>query len=598
MQERLSYDPFVLPFTFGMVYIIVYLIVAMARVINALPKEDKQRLAKGIFSKKIFISIKEIFLECLIHRKIFKHNKWLGFMHMSIAFGWFMMILLAHIEVKLYAPTRFNLPYYPIFFRYFMMETETTLRGGLLFFLMDFFLLLTLTGVGMAMYKRINKRRFGMRRTTRLRLGDTIAMYTLWAIFPLRLLAESFTSNVSGGSFLTRGFGLVFENFVSNPDHTLPIWWAYSIALGIFMVALPHSRFMHIPTEMLLIVLRNSGIKVEKKNKGIATISIYSCSRCGMCLDPCQMVSAARLNNRASVYFLRQVRHKEKETENTANACLMCGRCVQACPVGIDSCAIKQNVRDQRSLPTGTEQQYSYLPQPIASEIKPEILYFAGCMTHLTPGIKQSMEAIFKHANVNYQFMDEKGSICCGRPLLLAGQTAAGERLIETNKKIIAESGAKILVTSCPICYRAFNETYNLPIKVLHHTEYLERLIDEGRIKPQKSLKNFVYHDSCELSRYSNIYKQPRNVLRSIAYLQPTPYDGKDGICCGGSIGSTLLTSTQRRKIAIDAANKLTEKQPDCLVTSCPLCKKTFDNTTATDVKDIAQVVKEALIIE
>lgn len=597
MRERLSYDPFVLPFTFGIVYIVVYLLVGAIRVIKSLPAEDKQRLAKGVFSAKFFVSLKEIFLECLLHRKIFQQNKWLGFMHMSIAFGWFMIILLGHVEVKLYAPHRFNLPYYPIFFRYFIMETESTLKGGLFFFLMDFFLLLSLVGVGMAMYKRINKRRFGMRRTTKLRFGDAVAMYTLWSIFPLRLLAESFTSNVSGGSFLTRGFGMVFENFVSNPDHTLPIWWAYSIALGVFFVALPHSRFMHIPTEILLIFMRNSGIKIDKINKGYATVGIYSCSRCGMCIDPCQMVSAARLNKRASVYFLRQVRHNEKETESTANSCLMCGRCVAACPVGIDSCSIKQNVR-YKSLPTGTEQQYSYLPAPSVSESKPEVLYFAGCMTHLTPGIKQAMQKILEHAKVSYRFMDEDGSICCGRPLLLAGQTAAGERLIEANRRIIEESGAKLLVTSCPICYRAFNEVYNLPIKVLHHTEYLERLIDEGSIKLQKGLKNFVYHDSCELGRYSNIYEQPRNVLKNIAYLQPTPYDGDKGICCGGSIGSTVLTSAQRKKIAVDAASKLTEKQPDCLVTSCPLCKKTFDNATSTDVKDIAQVVEEALVLK
>ena len=110
MKERLNYDPFVLPFTFGIVYILTYLLVATIRVIKSLPKEDKQRLVKGLFSKKIFISLKEIFMECLLHRKIFQHNKWLGFMHMSIAFGWFMIILIGHIEVKLYAPTRFNLP--------------------------------------------------------------------------------------------------------------------------------------------------------------------------------------------------------------------------------------------------------------------------------------------------------------------------------------------------------------------------------------------------------------------------------------------------------------------------------------------------------
>lgn len=569
--------------------------IAAGRVFKSLSIEDKKKLGKSIFSKRILITIKEIFLDCLIHKKIFERNKLLGYMHMSIAFGWFMMILLAHIEVKLYAPHRFNLPYYPIFFRYFMMQTETTLRGALLFFLMDFFLLLTLSGVALAIYKRFNKKRFGMRRTTKLKVGDTFAMYSLWAIFPLRLLAESFTSNVGGGSFLTRGFGLVFQNFVSNPEHTLPIWWAYSIALGIFFVALPHSRFMHIPTEILLIFMRNAGIEVDKKNVGYAKASLYACSRCGVCIDPCQMVSAANLHKKASVYFIRQQRHKDPERTSSAFACLMCGRCVDICPVSVDSCSIKQNVRNE-SLPMGDSTQYGYLATSTLAPRQADVLYFAGCMTHLTPSIKQAMQKILNHSGVNYQLMDENGSICCGRPLALAGQTEAANRLIEANKRQIEESGAGMLVTSCPICYRAFKETYNLPIEVFHHTEYLQRLMDEGKLKVKKSDKTLVFHDSCELGRFSHIYDQPRQVLSRLGTLQATPYDGKNGLCCGGSVGSTLLNANQRKKIAVDATAKLTTGKPDCLVTSCPLCKKTFANAGSTPVKDIAQVVAEALI--
>ncbi len=597
MRERLSFDPFVLPFTIGLVYIIVFLTAATVRVIKGLPAEDRQRLLKGFFGPKFFVSVKEVFLECLIHKKIFKRNSWLGYMHMSIAFGWFMLILLGHIEVKFYAPHRFNLPYFPIFFRYFMMATETTLKGALFFFLMDFFLLLTLSGVFLAILKRVRKKRFGMRRTTRLKIGDTFAMYALWAIFPLRLLAESFTSNVGGGSFLTRGFGLIFENFVSNPNNTLPIWWAYSIALGVFFVALPHSRYMHIPSEILLIFMRNSGIKIntDKQVSGYAKVSIYSCSRCGICIDPCQMMSAARMNKRASVYFLRQVRHKEKETENSAFSCLMCGRCVDACPVGIDSCSIKQSVRN-KSLPIGTSNQYSYLPAESVPANSPDVLYFAGCMTHLTPAIKGAMQSILNHASVSYRFMDENGSICCGRPLLLAGQTEAAQRLMDANKKIIENSGAKTLVTSCPICYRAFNETYGLKVEVLHHTQYIYRLMEEGKLKVSKSDKSMVFHDSCELGRYSSIYDEPRSVLNQLATLVPTSHDGKEGLCCGGSIGTTRMNATQRKKIAVDAADKLTVAKPDCLVTSCPLCKKTFANATSYPVKDIAQVVEEALV--
>lgn len=539
------------------------------------------------------MTIKDIINDCLLHTKIFKRNPLLGYMHMSIAFGWFMMILLAHVEVKLFAPHRFNLPYYPIFFRYFMMETETTLRGALLFFLMDFFLLLTLTGVGLAIYKRFRSKRFGMKSTTRLKLGDTIAMYTLWAIFPLRLLAESFTSNVAGGSFLTRGFGLIFENFVSNPNHTLPIWWAYSISLGVFFVALPHSRFMHIPTEMLLIFMRNAGIKTGKENTGFAQAAIYSCSRCGVCIDPCQLVAAAGMNNRASVYFLRQLRHGDLETLPTASACLQCGRCVDACPVGIDSCSIKLNVRSKEiKLP---EQTFTYLPPVNTVAPQTDVLYFAGCMTHLTPGIKQAMQAILKQTNINYRFMDENGSICCGRPLYLAGQEASALALVAANSKVIHASGARTLVTSCPICYRAFSEMYHLDIEVLHHTQYLDRLVTEKRIKLTKGNRKVAFHDSCELGRFSSIYDEPRRVLNEIGELQVTPYDSADGLCCGGSLGGLTLTAAQRRIIASDAVGKLTLPDTDCLVTSCPLCKKTFAATTQCEVKDIAQVVAEAM---
>ncbi len=594
MKERLSYDPFVLPFTIGFIYILIFLTIATLRVVKSLPFKDRKKLGYHLFSWKIFISIKEIFLECLIHKKIWKRNPWLGYMHMSIAFGWFMLILLAHIEVKLFCPYRWNLPYYPIFFRYFVMETESTLRGSLLFFLMDFFLLITLSGIFLALYKRFRPKRFSMRRTTRLKLGDTIAMYTLWLIFPLRLLAESFTSGVAGGSFLTRGMGILFENFISDTSHILPTWWAYSCALGVFFVALPHSRYMHIPTEILLIVMRNAGIKVGVKNTGYAKVAIYSCSRCGICIDPCQMASAAQLHRKASVYFIRQFRHHDDNHANMAAACLMCGRCVDACPVGIDSCALKQNVRNAGNHFT-QENQYQYLPAADSSK-KADVLYFAGCMTHLTQDIKKAMLTLLDSAKVNYHFMDEDGSICCGRPLSLAGQQSAADILIQKNKEIIEQSGAKILVTSCPICYRVFNEVYNLKIQVLHHTEYLNRLLQENKLRLKKSNQSVVFHDSCELARYSSIYEAPRKILSQAAHLQATPFDGENALCCGGSLGSLNLNARQRRKIAVDAAGKLTQSHPDCLVTACPLCKKTFAHASQHPVKDIAQIMAENLV--
>lgn len=597
MRERLSYDPFVLPFTIGLAYIIVYCTIGIVRIIREMPAEDRTKLYKSLFSLKIFKSINEIFWECLIHRKIFKCNALLGYMHMSIAFGWFMMIFLAHIEVKLFCPHRFNLPYYPIFFRYFTVSTETTLKGAFFFFLMDFFLLLTLTGVGLAMFKRIRSRAFGMKRTTRLKLGDTLAMYALWAIFPLRLLAESFTSSISGGSFLTVTFGHFFENFVSNEVLMKPMWWAYSIALGVFFFALPHSRYMHIPTEVLLIVLRNAGIKSRKPNDGYARAEIYSCSRCGVCIDACQMVSAAQMERKATVYFMHHLRYryKLKSLPSTTFNCMMCGRCVQTCPVGIDSCRLKQVVRNGYNNLV-VDNRYSYIPESVVPQVTPDVLYFAGCMTHLTPDSKRAMIQIFDRVGVNYYFMDRDGSICCGRPTLLTGQSDAAQRLIQRNKDIIAKSGAKLLVTSCPICYKMFTAEYQLSIPVLHHTQYIHQLITDGKLKLSDEGKQLVYHDPCDLGRNSGIYNEPREVLSQIGILQSTSYDKANALCCGGSLGNTEINYNQRKAIAADAVKQLIRNKPDALVTACPLCKKTFMDTNLTPVYDIAQVVASAMV--
>jgi Fe-S oxidoreductase len=416
-------------------------------------------------------------------------------------------------------------------------------------------------------------------------------MYALWAIFPLRLLAESFTSKISGGSFLTRGFGLIFDSFVANDALIRPMWWAYSIALGVFFFALPVSRYMHIPAEILLIVLRNAGIKSKNTNAGYGNIEIYSCGRCGICIDACQMSSAARLDRKTTVYFMRALRQRKGDIETAAQQCLMCGRCVQVCPVGIDSCRLKQNTRRSESFYSPA--QYRYFPP--TETIRTDVLYFAGCMTHLTPGISKAMQTIFEHAGVNYKMMDEGGGICCGRPLMLLGQEKSAMQMIEKNTDIILQSNAELLVTSCPICYKVFNEEYNLPIQVMHHSQYIERLIDRSAITVNHTDLSVVYHVPCELGRNSGVYNSPRQILRQVANLINTPYERENGLCCGGSVGNAVLTNDQRRKIAQDALHKLTKEKPDILVTACPLCKKTFAGAGSQQVEDIAQVVVRAM---
>lgn len=582
---------FVLPFTAGLIFLLAYVAWKFYSWIKALAREDKHRLIKSLFTKKTLVSIKEIILESLLHRKIFKTSRMLGYMHMSLAFGWLLLILAGNLESRLFNNGEIGPPYVPIFFRFFHPNPIAFEFHTQFAFLMDFLLLFVLSGVSLAYYKRLNSKFLGLKRTTKHVPGDRIALTMLWFIFPLRLFAEGFTSGAfGGGGFLTAPLGSFLNSFLPSELLFYPFWWAYSLALGAFFVALPFSRYMHIPTETLLIFLRNAGIKEGKTHSGFTDVELNSCSRCGICIDSCQLSGAAGINHVQSVYQLRDIRYRTQEPEKSLN-CLMCGRCDQSCPVGIDISSIRQIKRNE--LQPGLPQDYAYVNTHAAHQA--DVIYFAGCMSHLTPSIKKAVVQSFKKSGINFWFMDEKESICCGRPVLLAGKKEEAERLMQKNKMMIEQSNAKALVTNCPICFKMFHEEYQLDIPVYHHSQYFAGLIENNLMKLERQHVKAVYHDPCELGRGSNVYKEPRKVLKNAVTLMSSPQEKDKALCCGGSLGNLTISTEQRNKITRAACDILLKDSPDILITSCPLCKKTFQKVSDVPVYDLAEIVNIAV---
>jgi len=371
------------------------------------------------------------------------------------------------------------------------------------------------------------------------------------------------------------------------------LWWLYSGSLALFFVALPVSRYMHIPVEVVLIFLKNYGIKAKKRIDGFSRIQIYSCSRCGICLDSCQMTHTS-VKETQSVYVLKHIRNKNLTDEKLFN-CLLCGRCQADCPVGLDL----NNLRVTQRIESTKEynSSYEYLKRNgINSHQKADVIFFAGCMTHLTPAIIKSMKEIFAAANIKYWFMDEDKTSCCGSPLMKVGQYEAARKLIEYNKHLIISSGAKKLIVSCPICYKVFNEDYSLQgVKVQHHSEFLLELVAEKRIPVSKQQIRAVYHDPCELGRGSGIYHQPRLLLDEYVDLISMKKEKEKAFCCGGSLGNIKIQSDQRNVITDEALNEYLDYNPDILVTACPLCKKTFAKNKEIQVFDIAEIVCEGI---
>ena len=611
----MHFDPFIIPFDLGLYFIIIYAVVRSVIWFKELSRPDKLRLQRGFFGKAFGHSIKEIFLESLIHRKILRKNFRLGYMHMSLAFGWFLLILFGTFEADIFGESHLNAPYKAIFFRFFNPDHGKTGFENFYSFLMDFILAFVLSGLLLAVIKRFTPKALGLKKTTRLKPVDKIALTALWLIFPARLVAESLTCGAYGtGSFLTGSLGSWFASFLPAHQLAYPFWWLYSLSLGTFFILLPLTRYQHIPTELFLIFMRNSGIRTGDRTGAFSEVQVFSCSSCGMCIDQCQMNFSAGITNMQSVYMLKAIRNNGGSFELSQN-CLMCGRCEVNCPVGIELLPIRMTQRRDpvgesayrniwrgyfRKKTNGVAQKsageagFNYLPP--AGQEKADLLYFAGCMSHLTPGIIKSMTKILDASGLNWSFMDEAGGVCCGRPLMLAGQDREARELMNYNSQMIIRSGAQTLVTSCPICYKIFSESYHLGIEVLHHTQLIKEIIDNGRIKLRFLHRNVVYHAPCELGRGSGIYEEPKEVLKYVACLEKTPFEDENSLCCGGSLGNIRLGSADRRRIAANTASQLTLTRPDNLATACPLCKKTLASETSTRVTDICEIVAEALV--
>ncbi|HRZ43387.1 MAG TPA: (Fe-S)-binding protein [Bacteroidales bacterium] len=587
----MNYNHFVIPFAAGALILFAILVARYAYWIVQMPRSDRRKAWTGFFRPAFFRSLWEVFRESLIHKKVFRVNAMLGWMHMSFAFGWFLLIIFGTIETKFHKHKVFNMPYDPIFLRYFEHDEKQFFFSQGFSFVMDFLLLILLAATFLAIFKRIRSRFFGMKRTTRLILGDRIALYSLWSVFPLRFLAESFTSGLHhNGGFLTGTAGIAFSSFLPLQQLELPAWWAYSSALFVFFVFLPFSRYNHIPTELFLIFLRNCGIKTSGRFSGFTEFEIYSCSRCGICIDKCQLAEV-RPQQTQAVYFLQQIRRNILQPQTTFN-CLQCGRCTEFCPVGIKADTLRSIKRTDYSLEYGFS--YKYAEEKIPPPALPvDVGYFAGCMTHLTPSIKIAMENIMKKAGVRYHFIDRDGTVCCGRPLSLSGNERQARLLMRENKYIIRNSGIKTLVTSCPICLRVFRESYDLGIEVLHHSQYLLRLAEEGKISLKPTDAVFAYHDPCDLGRGLKIYEEPRMLIARCGELLHTQQEKNEALCCGNSLADFVTPEPRKQEMRDHTLQELLLNNPDALITACPLCKKSLTYGSNVPVKDIAELVAE-----
>ncbi len=581
-----NFNIFVIPFTLGMTFVIIWLLATIVRLWRHMPQADRRRVRHSILTVSTLRAAGEIVAEVLIHRRIWKRNKFLGYMHMSFAFGWFMLIVVGKFESLTYTGNHFNPIWYPLFFKFFVPGEHEFFLSAFFTQAMDLWLALILSGQILAFVKRrMPGRTIGIR--PRHTAVNRAALTALWFIFPLRLAAESVTAGIhGGGGFLTGTIGQALAGAPVLDSLFMPLWWAYSISLGVFFVLIPFSRYFHIPVEGFLILARHWGVSDEAT---IRTLETLACSACGMCLRVCPRAQgdAPRMQ---PVYFIERLR-AGRDNDNDVWGCLGCLRCEEVCPVVVHSTQIRM-ARKMQAVPQRRPQP---APAPVPQARQGvDVALFAGCMGKLTPGTKAAMNRILQAADLAYAWVDEDEDLCCGRPLRLSGRTGEAQARMDRLKTALLALNPRVIVSTCPICYNMIRAAISAR-PVLHHTDFVAQLIDEGRIAVGRSAQTLTYHDPCELSRMADISSRPVSTLAKVGTLKQPDECGRESHCCGGALGGLAVAGHERTRLMTATADYLQRPGAQTIVTACPLCKKSIAQHAATPVVDFAEAIAKSL---
>jgi len=366
---------------------------------------------------------------------------------------------------------------------------------------------------------------------------------------------------------------------------------------------------------------------------------LYACLQCGFCRSVCPVYREKGWESftpRGKVYILKQLIDKNSmldkilgkkltdklthhgkidldELMKSIYTCTLCSRCETVCHVDIEFHEAWEEIRKwlvERGIgpPASTVDMYNdienkeYLNpfmEPLEKRDewyrddydlpeKAEVVYYPGCMTsyHEYQLLLNTMK-VFTKAEVNFTTLGTE-EMCCGAINVMTGQLKNFKKIAKYNVDQIKKRGAKRVVTGCPGCYRGLKKyrkytKYNF--KVIHTTELIAELIDQGKLEFKKEFKAknlpIVYHDPCELGRISElegkgIYEAPRHILKSIPGIDEVlefPYNHKDSYCCGGGGGLKAVDYDVSTDITARKIDEAIELGANTIVSSCPNCK-------------------------
>jgi heterodisulfide reductase subunit D len=192
--------------------------------------------------------------------------------------------------------------------------------------------------------------------------------------------------------------------------------------------------------------------------------------------------------------------------------------------------------------------------------------------------------------------------MCTGDPVRRAGNEFMFQMMAYQNIQVLNNYGIKKIVTACPHCFNIIKNEYaelGGNYEVIHHTVFLQSLIDEGKIKMKEGGtfkgKKITYHDSCYLGRANGIYEAPRKVLEALdSELIEMKRCRSKGLCCGAG-GAQMFKEEEKgtTRVNVERSQEAIGTNANIVAAACPFC-----NTMLTDGVKLAEKEESVQVLD
>lgn len=239
-----------------------------------------------------------------------------------------------------------------------------------------------------------------------------------------------------------------------------------------------------------------------------------------------------------------------------------------------------------------------------------DYLYWVGCSGALdarAQKVTQSMARLMNSAGVDFAILG-KDETCTGDSARRLGDEYLFQQMAEKNVETLNGAGVKKIVTHCPHCYNTLKNEYTQfggHYEVVHHSELLSQLVKEGKLSPgadaAAASQKVVYHDSCYLGRYNEIYSPQRDIIDALPGVTRVESERhhQKGLCCGAGGGQMWMEMDIGKRINYVRTDELLETKPDVIAVACNFCMTMVDDgVKGRNQEDAVQVLDLAELLD